>query len=110
MRLDMGTSLLMAEAKDDSETSRLVAEAAAGDEAAWTKLVTLHRDRLKHMLALRMDRRLQGRVDPSDVVQESCLAAAKHIANYAANPTVPFFIWLRWIAGRKLIDQQRRHL
>lgn len=110
MVLDMGTTLLMADAKDESETSRLVAEAAAGDEAAWTELVARHRDRLKRMLALRMDRRLQGRIDPSDVVQESCLIAAKHIASYAANPSMPFFLWLRWIAGQKLIDQHRRHL
>src|SRR5262249_2055733 len=90
--------------------SRLVAQAAAGDEAAWTELVARHRDRLKRMLALRMDRRLQGRIDPSDVVQESCLVAAKHIGSYAANPSMPFFLWLRWIAGQKLIDQHRRHL
>jgi RNA polymerase sigma-70 factor (ECF subfamily) len=62
------------------------------------------------MLALRMDRRLQGRIDPSDVVQESCLVAAKLLASYAANPTMPFYLWLRWIAGQKLIDQHRRHL
>ena len=25
-------------------------------------------------------------------------------------PPIPFFLWLRWIAGQKLIDQHRRHL
>ena len=108
--LGMGTTLLMADARDESETSHLVAQAAAGDEIAWAELIARHRDRLKRMLALRMDRRLQGRIDPSDVVQESCLVAAKLIASYAANPTMPFYLWLRWIAGQKLIDQHRRHL
>jgi RNA polymerase sigma-70 factor, ECF subfamily len=110
MMLGMGTTLLMADARDESETSHLVAQAAAGDEIAWAELIARHRDRLKRMLALRMDRRLQGRIDPSDVVQESCLVAAKLIASYAANPTMPFYLWLRWIAGQKLIDQHRRHL
>jgi RNA polymerase sigma-70 factor, ECF subfamily len=110
MMLGMGTTLLMADARDESETPHLVAQAAAGDEVAWAELITRHRDRLKRMLALRMDRRLQGRIDPSDVVQESCLVAAKLIASYAANPTMPFYLWLRWIAGQKLIDQHRRHL
>ena len=42
--------------------------------------------------------------------KKSCLVAAKQIASYAANPTMPFYLWLRWIAGQKLIDQHRRHL
>jgi RNA polymerase sigma-70 factor (ECF subfamily) len=110
MMFGMGTDQLMAEAQDESDTPRLVAQAAACDEVAWAELIARHRDRLKRMLALRMDQRLRGRIDPSDVVQESCLVAAKQIASYAANPTMPFYLWLRWIAGQKLIDQHRRHL
>jgi RNA polymerase sigma-70 factor, ECF subfamily len=100
----------MADAEDDNESMRLVQLAASGDESAWTTLISRHRDRLKRMIAVRMDQRLQGRIDPSDVIQEACLVASKQIAKYAAKPSLPFFLWLRWITGQRLIDQQRRHL
>jgi RNA polymerase sigma-70 factor, ECF subfamily len=95
---------------DESETSRLVRQAAGGDQQAWTRLLARHRDRLSRMVAARMDRRLQGRIDPSDVIQEACVVAAKQISGYAANPAMPFYLWLRWITGQRLIDQTRRHL
>jgi RNA polymerase sigma-70 factor, ECF subfamily len=95
---------------DESETSRLVRQAAGGDQQAWTRLLARHRDRLSRMVAARMDRRLQGRIDPSDVIQEACIVAAKQISAYAANPARPFYLWLRWITGQRLIEQTRRHL
>ena len=106
----MAANSLMVEANDDSETLRLVEQAATGDDQAWAELIARHRDRLKQMVAVRMDHRLQGRIDPSDVIQEACLVASKQISNYAANPSLPFYLWLRWIAGQRLIDQHRRHL
>jgi len=106
----MATTVKMADANNDSETLRLVEQAATGDEQAWAELIAQHRDRLKRMVAVRMDHRLQGRIDPSDVIQEACLAASKQIASYAANPSMPFYLWLRWIAGQRLIDQHRRHM
>lgn len=95
---------------DDSETNRLVRQAAGGDQDAWGALVLQHRTRLKCMISMRMDRRLQGRIDPSDVIQEACLVASKHIGEYATQGNMPFYLWLRWIAGQRLMDQQRRHL
>ncbi len=62
------------------------------------------------MVALRMDPRLQGRIDPSDVVQESYIDAARRLPEYAKNPTMPFFVWLRWLTGQRLMEQHRRHL
>ena len=44
-----------------------------GDEAALLDLFTRHRDRLKRMVKLRLDRRLQGRIDASDVLQEASI-------------------------------------
>src|SRR5207249_11080238 len=59
---------------------------------------------------LRMDRRLQGRVDPADVVQEAYLAVRGKFRQYSANPRVPFFVWLRLEVGQKLVDVHRFHL
>ena len=39
--------------------------------------IARYRDRLRRMVKLRLDRRLHGRVDPSDVLQEAYLDAAK---------------------------------
>jgi RNA polymerase sigma-70 factor (ECF subfamily) len=106
----MAPTLLMPVTGDENEVRCLVDQAAAGDDRAWSALIARYRDRLRQVVALRMDRRLQGRVDPSDVIQEACLVASKQISIYAANPRLPFYLWLRWIARQRLIDQQRRHL
>ena len=106
----MATDSPPADLSDESETISLVRQAAGGDQQAWARLLARHRDRLSRMVAVRMDRRLQGRIDPSDVIQEACVVAAKQISAYAAKPTMPFYLWLRWITGQRLIDQHRRHL
>lgn len=95
---------------DSSETRRVLQRAAAGDQAGWGELLARHRDRLKRMVALRLDRRLQGRIDPSDVIQESCLEAAERLAEYVRNPSMPFFLWLRFLTGQKLVELHRHHL
>jgi DNA-directed RNA polymerase specialized sigma24 family protein len=49
--------------------------AAAGDRHAWSEPFAEHRSRLRRMIALRLDRRLQGWIDPSDVIQETFIDA-----------------------------------
>jgi RNA polymerase sigma-70 factor (ECF subfamily) len=100
----------MASLPDAGETMELVEQAVQGDERAWEALMTPHRSRLRRMVALRLDQRLQGRVDPSDVIQESALDAARRLPEYAKNPCVPFYLWLRFLTGQRLAEQHRRHL
>jgi RNA polymerase sigma-70 factor, ECF subfamily len=88
----------------------LLARAAAGDGAAARDLFAGHRSRLKRMVRLRLSRRLQGRVDDSDVLQEACLDVARRLPEYAADPKVPFFLWVRHLTGLKLAEIHRRHL
>ncbi len=95
---------------DNSEALRLVRSAAQGDDAAWERLMNAHRGRLGRMVALRLDRRLQSRIDPSDVIQEAYIDAARRLADYAKNPEMPFFLWLRFLTGQRLLEQHRRHL
>ena len=95
----------------DARTDEELLDAArAGDEGALAVLVERHRGRLERMVRLRMDRRLQGRVDPADVVQEAYLAARGKFAQYGADPRLPFFLWLRLEVGQKLVDVHRFHL
>ena len=88
----------------------LLGRAQAGDAQARADLFAHCRDRLRRMVRLRLDRRLQGRIDPSDVLQDAYLDYARRFAEWAARPTLPFFLWLRLLIGQKLVDLHRRHL
>jgi RNA polymerase sigma-70 factor (ECF subfamily) len=81
-----------------------------GDETALVELFARHRDRLERMVKLRLDRRLQGRIDPADVLQEASIDVVRRAREYLENPTMPAFLWLRWLTGQKLLVLHRRHL
>ena len=95
---------------NSSETLRLLERAVQGDHTGWGDLLERHRERLRRMVALRLDRRLQGRIDPSDVIQEAYLEAWARLPEYLHQPKMPFFLWLRFLAGQKLVTQHRHHL
>jgi RNA polymerase sigma-70 factor (ECF subfamily) len=95
---------------EPDEVSGLIRRAAAGEEAALRELFCWHRDRLKRMVHLRLSRRLAGRVDDSDVLQEACLEAARRLEEYLREPKLPFFLWLRHLTALKLVEVHRRHL
>ena len=94
----------------EPDTSELLAEARRGDKSAANRLLGQHRDRLRRMVAVRMDDRLSARIDPSDVVQETLMLAAKQIADYLRDPPLPLYPWLRQIAWNRLVALHRRHL
>jgi RNA polymerase sigma-70 factor (ECF subfamily) len=102
----MGSSMSADPRTDDD----LLDAARNGDEGALAVLVERYRERLERMVGLRMDRRLQGRVDPADVVQEAYLALRGKFPQYSADPRLPFFLWLRLEVGQKLVDLHRFHL
>lgn len=68
------------------------------------------RDRLWRMVRLRLDRRLVGRVDPDDILQEAYLDAAKRLGHYSPAASPSLFVWMRLVVGQTLLDVQRRHL
>ena len=74
------------------------------------ELARRYRDRLRRMVQLRLDRRLQGRVDASDVLQEAYLDAARRAPEYAANPALAPLLWLRLLTGQRLLVVHRQHL
>jgi RNA polymerase sigma-70 factor (ECF subfamily) len=96
--------------QDSSVTRRRLEKAAAGDQDAWRFLIERYKDRLRRMVTLRLDPRLQGRLDPSDVLQDTYLEASRQLADYLHNPVLPFFLWLRQLAGNRLFKLHRRHL
>jgi RNA polymerase sigma-70 factor (ECF subfamily) len=95
---------------DSPDTRELLERAGAGDPQALGELFGRHSDRLRRMVQLRLDKRLQGRIDPSDVLQEAFLELSRALAEYLRNPAMPFFLWLRCLTGRKLQALHRRHI
>jgi RNA polymerase sigma-70 factor (ECF subfamily) len=95
---------------ESDEHTDLLARAASGDQEALRQLFSQYRDRLKRMVHLRLSRRLSGRVDDSDVVQEAFLEISQKLPEYAKAPELPLFLWLRHMTGLKLTEVHRRHL
>jgi RNA polymerase sigma-70 factor (ECF subfamily) len=62
------------------------------------------------MILLRLDTRLRGRLDPSDVLQEAYLEFARALPEYIKKPDAPFYLWVRLITSRRLLALHREHL
>lgn len=72
-----------------------------------------HRARLCRLVDLRLDDRVRGRVDASDVIQETQIEALERAEEFFAQPEekqVPLFVWLRFLALQKVSQVHRRHL
>ncbi len=81
-----------------------------GDDEAIAGLFSQHRERLWRTVSFRMDRRLVGRIDADDVLQEAYLASARRLGHYVADPSLSPFVWLRMIVLQTLTDMHRHHL
>src|SRR3954470_19331701 len=96
-------------ATTNPDTDHLLDRAASGDGRARQELLARHRKRLRRMVALRLDRRLAARVDPSDVVQEALADAARKLDGYLRDRPLPFYPWLHRLATERLAQAHRRH-
>jgi RNA polymerase sigma-70 factor (ECF subfamily) len=95
---------------ESSETGRRLRRAATGDHEGLGTLLMEHKPRLRRMIALRLDLRLRGRIDPSDVIQEAFVEATDRLGEYLDQPKAPFFLWLRFLTSQKLAALHRHHL
>jgi RNA polymerase sigma-70 factor, ECF subfamily len=81
-----------------------------GDQEALAALFNLHRERLVRMVGFRMDRRLLGRIDPDDIIQEAYLAALQRLSHYNDESSISPFVWMRMVLMQTMIDIHRHHL
>lgn len=95
---------------EDAALESLLNRARDGDGAACASLLQMHRERLRRMVAVRMDRRLSTRIDPSDVVQEALAEANLHLRDYARDRPLPFYLWLRRLAWERMVAMIRHHI
>jgi RNA polymerase sigma-70 factor (ECF subfamily) len=91
------------------DTDELVRHSAGGNDAARQELLARHRDRLRKMIGVRLDRRLLARLDPSDVVQEVLMEANDKLNDYLRDRPLPFYPWLRQIAWQRLVKIHQHH-
>lgn len=91
------------------ETTELLAQARQGKDDAIDNLLERHRGSLRRMIQLRLDHKIQRRVDVSDVVQDVLVEANRRLSQYLDNPVLNFQLWLRQIAKDRIIDAHRRH-
>jgi RNA polymerase sigma-70 factor (ECF subfamily) len=88
----------------------LIARLRSRGGEALAELFACHRDGLRRMVCWRLDPRLNGRLDPSDVLQEVYLDAARRLSDYLNRPGLPAALWLRLLTGRRLVELHREHL
>src|SRR5262245_47774446 len=95
---------------DAGQWEKLLERLSQGDSQALAELFAHYGAGLRRMVALRLDHRLNGRVSPSDVLQEAYIDAVKRVAHYLAKPDMPFQGWLRLVVGQRLVEVHRQHL
>jgi RNA polymerase sigma-70 factor (ECF subfamily) len=95
---------------DSAATTHLLEQIEAGDADAFGKLLARHENALRSFVSLRLDRRVQSRLDPSDVVQETELEVHRRLKDFLDRRPMPFRVWLRKTAYERLLNLRRHHV
>lgn len=94
----------------DAVNRELIERARAGDRAALGELLEKYRGFLRGLADRLMDDRAAGRLDASDIVQQTCLSVHKHIAEFQGDGDAQFAAWLRQIHERNIRNAARNQL
>ncbi len=94
---------------DSAQTPALLAQVGQGDRQALDRLLARHRPALRQFVDFHLDPRLRGRVDPSDVVQETQMEIVRRMEDYLSQRPMPFRLWLRKKAYERLLNLRRDH-
>ena len=94
----------------EQDENDLIQKAQNGDLEALAQVFEINRERLKRMIRMRMSERVRPRVAVSDVLQEAYVDLAQQLGNYAKDPKLPFFLWMRRVTGLRLAKVHREHL
>jgi RNA polymerase sigma-70 factor (ECF subfamily) len=90
-------------------SEELLRRARAGDEDACGRLLEAYRGYLTFLARVQLGRRLQGKVDPSDLVQEAFLEAHRDFGQFQGQTEAELLAWLRRVLATSLADQVRRY-
>ncbi len=92
-----------------AEPERLLAMARAGQGEALGQLLELYRNYLGLLARLQVGMRLQGKVDPADLVQETFLEAHRDLAQFRGETERELVAWLRQILASNLANLIRHY-
>jgi RNA polymerase sigma-70 factor (ECF subfamily) len=95
---------------DPTDLDDILDRATVTDDAVIRELFDRCHERLRRMVQFRLDRRLQGRIDASDVVQEAFLEASQRLEEFRRGRSMPVFLWLRFLVAERLTTLHRHHL
>ena len=93
-----------------TDPEQLLQEAQAGDAATLGRLLEMYRRYLALLARVQIGQRLQGKVDASDIVQETFLEAHRNFARFRGTSEPELVRWLRQILAANLADLLRRYL
>lgn len=96
--------------QDLNITEALLGRARDGSDAAIDELLLLYRARLRQLFAVRVGDWMRGRVDPSDLVQETLTEAAQKLEKFLVDRPIAFYPWLRQIGIQRLSKAREFHL
>ena len=94
---------------EERSPAELIAEARSGDTAALGRLLELYRNYLNLLARLHVDRRLQGKIDPGDLVQETFLEAHRDFDQFRGQSEAEFAAWIRRILATNLANLVRSY-
>ena len=89
--------------------SELIAKAKQGNDAAASELLRNYRNYLLLLAQVQLDRKFQSKVDPSDLVQETCLAAYRGLPGLQGQSEAEFVAWLRKIMANVCLKMVRTY-
>jgi RNA polymerase sigma-70 factor (ECF subfamily) len=87
---------------------QLIQQARTNGDAVLGSLLDLYRNYLRLLAHVEIGRRLQGKVDASDLVQETFLEAHRHFAQFQGTSEPQLVAWLRQILASR-VAQLLRH-
>ncbi|HEV3255802.1 MAG TPA: sigma-70 family RNA polymerase sigma factor [Gemmataceae bacterium] len=91
------------------DPEKLLCLARAGNGPALGQLLLLHDSYLALLARLQIGRRLQGKVDAADLVQDTFLAAHRHFAQFRGTTEAEFAAWLRQILATTVAKLVRHY-
>jgi RNA polymerase sigma-70 factor (ECF subfamily) len=93
-----------------TELDELLQQARSGDQSVLGAVLERYRRYLTLLARVEIGRRLQSKLDASDLVQDTFLAAHRHFDRFEGSQEGQFLCWLRQILAGTLANQLRRYL
>ena len=93
----------------DVGPEQLLQQAKAGDSPALGRLLELYRSYLMVLARVQIGRRLQGKVDAADMVQDTFLGAFRDFRQFRGSSEKEFLGWLRQILASLLANLVRHY-